>query len=305
VIPVSAVLRKKIEMATGIPPTLLQIRTFWSGMCDLVAAWAGEALGAECGASIAERKVVGGKGVKISVDSPYAFYFSAEASPGLCAIKLDQDIAVRNAAARLQQDTDGFDAGSGLFLKLLAEQSVLSLWQKLAEELGGHDVYSGFVMQQDASAVAGALGEDARYMRVDVDLDFDGKVSRISFVFLLDFLMRFAREYMEREVRHKAEVHSASPKSLNESVRASSIELDGVLGRLPMSVGDCALLEVGQILPLAGVDPGRLLLSAGTLKGSVDIGSGELGVWKKHRALKMHTPVSESFVRELIDFKSA
>jgi hypothetical protein len=68
-----------------------------------------------------------------------------------------------------------------------------------------------------------------------------------------------------------------------------------------MTIGECAKIEVGTVLPLAGADAGRLSLSANTINGSVDIGTGELGVWKCQRALKLRTPNSENFAQEIVD----
>jgi flagellar motor switch/type III secretory pathway protein FliN len=77
--------------------------------------------------------------------------------------------------------------------------------------------------------------------------------------------------------------------------------LDAVLERLSLTIGECAKLEIGTVLPLSGAVAGKLSLTAETINGSVDIGSGELGVWKRQRALKLSTPVSVSFVQEIAE----
>jgi flagellar motor switch protein FliM len=100
---------------------------------------------------------------------------------------------------------------------------------------------------------------------------------------------------------NKAQARHHSRKSLSDSVLASTTTLDAVLDRLSLTIGECAKLEVGTVLPLSGADAGKLSLSADTLNGCVDIGSGELGVWKRQRALKLTTPISENFAQEIVD----
>jgi flagellar motor switch protein FliM len=77
------------------------------------------------------------------------------------------------------------------------------------------------------------------------------------------------------------------------------IQLEGVLDRLTLSIGECSRFEVGQLIALPDVDTTRVSLQAETVNGSIDIGQCEMGVWKRQRALKLKTPILEPFTREL------
>ena len=298
---VSAVLRKKIELAAGVPPTVLRISAYWDEVCARIRAWAEKTLDVDCQATITDRRVFGGKGAALVTECPFAFYFAAEAAPGLCALTMDEGFAIRNAASRLGQEPEGMVGGPPLFMKLLAEQAALSLWQNIASDLGGHNVHSGNALQSDPAAAMGGFEPASRYLGIDIRLEIDGQECHIVLVFVLDFLMRFAGQFLREQENRKAEAHSHTPRSLSESVRASSIALEAVLGRIEMAIGDCAQLEVGQVLTLTGVDPGQLTLSAATINGAADIGTGEIGVWKKQRAMKLHTPISDNFVHEILE----
>ncbi|MEZ5946743.1 MAG: FliM/FliN family flagellar motor C-terminal domain-containing protein [Hyphomonas sp.] len=288
-------------MASGIPPTLLRVGALWDEVCERTRAWAEGALHGEPSVSVRGRRVVSGEGAGDLIEGPFTFFFTAGASPGICAIAFDTVIATRNAAARLGEEPDSLDEGPALFLKLLAEQSVLTLWQEQAGKLTGHDVRCDYAIQQDPQAAAGAFGPDARYFQLDLAIDFGAVTSTLSYLFELGYILRFAGEYLRNAEQEKIDACRASPKSLSDSVRASAIELEAVLGEMQLTFGECTQLEIGQVLPLPGINPGKLALTAGTLNGNVDIGTGELGVWKKHRALKLHTPVSDSFVLEIMD----
>ena len=87
--------------------------------------------------------------------------------------------------------------------------------------------------------------------------------------------------------------------ALRNSVRHSAIRLDAVLAKLPLTLGACSRLEVGQVLELPGTESGRLSLYAETMNGNVAISQGELGVWKGHRALKLSEPLLDSFIKEI------
>ena len=186
-----------------------------------------------------------------------------------------------------------------LFLKLLSEQPTVALWQKLANGLTGHDVLAREDPQSEAAATAGGLAAASRYLEVELALTLDGQASLVKCLFEVDYFQTYARNDVRQTADRKAQACSQSPKSLSDSVKASAISLDAVLDRMTLTIGECSRLEVGDVLPLANADAGRLSLCAETIHGSVDIGTGELGVWKRQRAVKLHTPVSESFARAI------
>ncbi len=297
----SAVLRKKIESAAGVPPSVLEIRAFWHDMGKRIEAWSLELFDVRCHFRPTGYKVIGGKSVAPIIESPNALFFGATASPGLCAIIMDPEFAIRNAAKRMRQDPASLQGASPLFLKLLFEQPAGDLWRRIATELTDHDLFKGAAPQPDATFAAGGFVPESRYLQTEFSAMLEDRPLRLLFVFQLEFMQRFARTYLRREADRKEEACSQSPRALTRSVRASAVELDAVLHRFSLSIGQCTELEIGTVLPLANVDPAQLWLSADTINGSVDIGSGELGVWKQRRAVKLRTPIASSFAREIVD----
>ena len=250
---------------------------------------------------VSSRKVIGGRAANALLENPFTLFFAADVSPGLCAVAMDERCAIQCAATRLHQDAAGLEGASALFLKLLSEQPTLSLWQQFAAGMADHNTQMQKPPQVEASGVAGGLDATSRYLEVDLTLTFDGQTSQIKVLYFLDYMQRYARTYVRQLAERKSKACSQSPKSLSDSVRASAIALDAVLDRMTLTIGECSQLEIGNVLPLNSADAGRLSLSAETVNGSVDIGSGELGVWKRQRAVKLHTPISESFAREIVE----
>lgn len=295
----SAVLRKKIDSGAGVPPSILRMQGFWTQLLSKTADWAMDALDLETQPSLTSRRVVGGRTAAEMSENPFTLFFASDVSPGLCAIAFDATCAIRCAATRLRQDPSSLEDASPLFLKLLSEQPTVALWQLLANGLAEHDVYAREDPQSDAGATAGGLGAASRYLEVELTFTLDGQASVLKYLFEVEYLQAFARNDVRQAADRKTQACSQSPKSLSDSVRASAISLDAVLDRMTLTIGACSRLEVGDVLPLANADAGRLSLCAETVHGSVDIGTGELGVWERQRAVKLSTPVSESFVQAI------
>ena len=296
----SAVLRKKIEARAGVPPSVLQLQSFWETLEEQVGGWARDCYGVEGEASLARRRVVHGPEALKTLESQSGFFFSAEASPGLAAVAIDTAGAVQNAAIRMKQPADGLSDASPLFLKLLSEQAATGLGERIAERalnsaMGFHPLTS------EPSQAASGFDETARYLQVEYHIDIDGTPSGIwlfhPFEFVQTYMRTYAREMADQKIHSRHNIQ----KRLSDSVRASTVVVDAVLDRVSLTIGECFQLQVGSVVTLSGADTAQLLLTTDTLNGGVDIGSGELGVWKTQRAIKLNTPILESFAQELAD----
>jgi hypothetical protein len=298
---VSSILRKKIEAGAGVPPSIANLRPFWEQVQSSAEAWAHTNLGEDATVKIIARRVIGASAAADILEDPFTFFMVASLSPGIASLTLDNRIAVQCAAARLHQDAESLADASALFLKLLCEQTSVVLWQKMAGRLEGHETSATKSPLCDRESVVGGFDNARRYMRVDIELEFGGDVSVLKVMYEFDFIQKHAQSALRHEEMRKQQACQQSPKSLSASVRASTISLDAVLERMTLTIAECSRLEVGNILPLSNADANRLSLCAETINGSVDIGLGELGVWKRQRAVKLHTPISENFAREIVD----
>jgi hypothetical protein len=296
---VSAVLRKKIDAGAGIPPSMLQLQQFWLQLQTCTRDWAADTYGILPDITLSSRRVINGQEAQQKLEAETGFYFSAKTSPGLAGVAMDSVGAIRNAAVRMDQDTESLGDASPLFLKLLAEQAGLELAGKVASTV--IKTGEGVTSSADPVGATGRFDTSSRYLLVEFQLKLGEEVSRIWLAFAFEFMQQFAVSSQRAAAEQKANTRGNSQRSLSNSILASTTMLDAVLDRLPLTIGECAKLEVGTVLPLAGADAARLSLSANTINGSVDIGTGELGVWKRQRALKLKTPISENFAQEIVD----
>lgn len=295
----SSVLRKKIEAGAGMPPTILKFHDFWEPLQLKVASWILETFGIETKAVPETRRVVPGMIARSQIDGLLSFVFSAKFSPGLCAIAIDEAGAAMNASQRLQQGADSLEGVSPLFQKLLFETPAFSLWRLIASGLAGHTVLGSHAPVSEPSQAAGGFDPAQRYLMVGFSAEQDGRQARVWAIFNLDYIQHLAADFAANaeQQRHSGSLQGRG--ALRESVKSSMIRIEGVLDRITMTIGECSRLEVGQLISLQDVDTSNVSLQAETVNGSVDIGTCEMGVWKRQRALKLKTPILEPFTREL------
>ncbi|WP_300380623.1 FliM/FliN family flagellar motor switch protein [Henriciella sp.] len=304
----SAVLRKKIQLAGGLAPKILQCSPLWDGVVAGAEAWAGNAYGHELDARIISRRVISGRSTHERLEEGFSFVPLTKTSSPLAAISIDRPGAARYAAVRLNQKSESLMNASELFLKLLCEQPAHALWEAVGNALS----IIGETMPPlgDIEAMPEAIEPHDRIVQVSLSLTTEGgedgwlleggeEPPEIRLFFELAGLEKLARSLARQARSHAAGPAAGSQAALRSRLRQSSIRLDGVLDQFDMSIGECARLEVGQVLPLNGNETGQLALCAETMNGSVAISQGEMGNWKGQRALKLNAPVIDSFVREI------
>jgi hypothetical protein len=295
----SSVLRKKIEAGAGIPPTILQFHAFWDPLQAKVAAWIFETFGIETRAVPDARRVCPGNIASHQLGELLSFGFNGKFSPGICAVSIDEQGAELNAIQRLQQEDGGLEGVSPLFKKLLFEAPAIALWRSIASGFSDHTVLGSHAPFSELPQAAGGFEPAQRYLMAGYSCTRGDKAARIWITFSLDYVTALLAEHETLAASSRQAASSQGRGTLRESVRASTIIVDGVLDRIKLTIGECSRLEVGQILPLPEVDTSNVSLRAETVNGSVDIGHCEMGVWKHQRALKLKTPILEPFTREL------
>ncbi|MCF6328407.1 MAG: FliM/FliN family flagellar motor C-terminal domain-containing protein [Henriciella sp.] len=261
--------------------------------------WISQTFGTTTDLNIDAQQVIDGAAARSFMEPHLSFFFDAKISPGLCAIAIDNHGAVQIAAARMQQNPDSMTTASHLFLKLLCEDPAISLWQLLAASPEEYRPEADQSPLCALASVAGGFCPGSRYFKCALNFAMDGKPVRVWLIFQFDYMQQTARESGRQTATGTGSESAHRRKALRDTIRNSALTLDVVLERLSMTIGDCTRLKVGQILPLSDVETDRLSLSADTLNQQIDIGHGEMGVWKQQRALRLHTPVLEEFVREM------
>lgn len=287
----SLVLRKKIEAASGMPPSLLRNKTFWSKPISVLAAWIIEVLDEASAPRLDGRRVMAGKLVPDVDPDGTTFLFQADSHTGISAIILGADFVNYFASRRLDCTIDEAKDVSELFKRLALEDAVMRLYGALQNALEIADEYV------DPRAAIGHTDFETRSRYLVFKLFFKVEAGTFDMHFVLNYeAIRRAQKRgftggASRAVRN-------SPQVLRDTINATELTVTAVLDDLHLCVGDCSRFEVGNVLPLEGAELSRLRLIANTMSGKSEIATGELGVWKTNRALKLHSGVPQDFARD-------
>ena len=297
----SAVLRKKIKAAGGVPPSVRNMHAFWDCLSGHLDEWGASAFKKFETLTMGPHRAVGGERALELINQHVGFCFSGFQSPGLVAIAFDLEAAAQNGAARMGQDAESLKSGSPLFLRLLLEETVSQIWARMSRDLPDHDEFAAETVIATEAMAAGAFEADVQYVLVPFELGIGGRTAKIWIIMALNYLRDHAKDRIQRARENTGQQDESVRKVLRESVRTTHVVLDVVLDRMTLTLGDCSRLEVGQMVPLLDANPGQISLSAKTVKGDLEVGHGSMGVFKRHRALKLETAVPPRLVNELAD----
>lgn len=288
----SDVLRKKIKFATGVPPSILRLSAFWSGLEAAVSKWATASLGEPMEAGILSKMIVTGESAKEALGDGVPFVLSSPDGAGVGAIVFGQSFVSRYAAIRLDENPDDIKSVSELLLRLVSERCAKSLWGGIMTRvLGAADTGAFKVMQ--------ALDPDDRYLLSILTFGEGEQEVSVRVLIQADVIAGYAKVQANNLSVSKAAQFANTPGALRASIRTSQITIDAILDTFDLSIAECAKLTVGQVLPLENAELNQLIISTETFEGRSNVTTGALGVWKTQRAVKVTSPVPASFAREL------
>lgn len=305
-----SVLQKKIGAGGGIPPSVRQCEPFWATLTSAISQWAQDVYGMAVVPVIASQKVLTGSEPAGAFEEFYAFVSVSEPTGPVMAVAINTAGARKYAATRLRQDAGSLKNAPDLFLRLMSEHAARALWSRV-QSATSNEVPATSLHLADFSASGQVSGSDATHLCLRYLLGGDGgedswliegdeDAPEIQLLLKMEDVKQIVRRFQEA-----AEVHDTPDMSgrdvLRERVRSTTVVLDAVLDSMSMTIGECSRLEVGQVVPLPGARMDKLVLSAGTVSGSLPISRGELGAWKGFRALKLSAPVPEHVIKEIAD----
>lgn len=296
-------LRKKIALSSGIPPSIQGADEFWSKLCAATDAWMFSGAELTVLSAISERKVLVGENAKVSLREGDVFLAMAPVEGfGLSAIVLCRNLATLFAAKRMHQSQASLDDTSDLFLALICEDPMMLLKESVRAHLTGnrHNFKRG--IDVDLSLEHGELEPLARYVLVEIEVPLEESKTSLKLFFDYDILKQYLAVLATKTSTDSGSIELKKHSMIRKSLHKSDIRIDAVLERLHMSLGACSRLKIGQTLPLVNADQSSISIAVETVSGSTDISQGRLGLWKQKRAIKLSAPISENFIRDLTAF---
>lgn len=261
----------------------------------IIANWLNDTLGGENQLRLQSREVCRGTALNEDLFGAYLFGFASETPDFIVATSIDNLIAARVAAGKLEQDAESLAEAPQLFLQLLLEKpatdlanAVAAAFGAIAEDGDGLDTVAFESLEIEGSCLL------IYYL-----CDIEGQAIRIGVALKLDRVIAYAASVGDGVASGEA-ASGPNAASLSESrVQNSSVQLNVIIDRVPMSVAECVRLEPGSVITLPGTDRSKLTIAAKTVDGPVDIAIGELGVWKHQRAVRLKTEIEPTFLHEV------
>jgi hypothetical protein len=292
---VSTVLRKKLESSGGLPPRVLQNRPFWMTLESVIGKWLDDMVGGENKVRLQSREVCRGKALPDDLFGAYLYGFENAADEFIVAVSIDNLIAARFAANKLQQEPAALAEAPQLFLQLLLEPSAHRLGVATASAFG----MLGDEGEGPESVSFENLVVEGNCLLIYYLCDLDGQAVRVGVALKLDKVIALAMAHQDGISNSDSDQDQKLSPLSEPRMQNSSVTLEVILDRLTMSVAECARLEQGSVITLPGTDRSKLIVTAKTVGGAVDIAGGELGVWKHQRAVRLKSKVDPSFLQEV------
>jgi len=299
-----SLLEKKMSTNSRLPPSLLNYAEYWEELETLLSNWMFDTLGIECAADIEVRKNIDAKEATEILARSTSNTIIASGEPLPVGIQLSPAFMTKYAAFRLSEAPAQLDGTSPVFLQLLCENATKDLLFRLSSWMVSSCEAEPTGDPSFISLTTAALDKTNRYLLVVANLPDDDETFSVTFMIEFDNFIELHKERL-RNFRNAHDSSGSSSPALQRSVRRSMLELEVVVDRMDMTVAECKRLEVGQELQLPSADRGQLNLIAKTIRGDENIAQGELGVWKNFRALKLTTPVSDGFLRNMVELGGA
>lgn len=296
----ASLLEKKMASNSRLPPSLLTYMDFWDELDALVSEWVLESFSLECEVEIDVRKNIDAKEASDVMNGPTAYLVCDGGEPIPAGIILSDSLMTRYAAMRLSEDPDRLDGTSPVFLQLLCEEVSKDLLVRLSKWMAASSDVMPASDPSYISLTSTPLNKNNRYMLVVANITVMEETFAISFIVEMENMLELHRAKL-RKLREGLTGGGASNPALRRSVRRSMLDLEVVIDKIDMTVAECYRMEVGSEIPLLNGDRSTLNLIAKTIRGDENIAQGELGAWKNFRALKLSTPVSDGFLRNMVE----
>ena len=262
----------------------------------VVASWLDDILGGENKVRLQSREVCRGAALPDDLFGAYLYGFQSDTDEFIVGVSIDNLVAARVAANKLEQSPAHLAEAPQLFLQLLLETPAAALGEATARAFG-------VIEEEDeppACVAFDSLSVEGNCLLIYYLSDIEGQAVRIGVALKLDRTIALAMASSDDGIASaNTEDNAALPGLEEPRIQNSSVNLEIIIDRLPMSVAECSRLEPGSVITLPGTDRSKLIVSAKTVDGPVDIAMGELGVWKHQRAVKLKTDIEPSFIQEV------
>jgi hypothetical protein len=296
-----SVLRKKIEAGTGLHPAVLQADALWGRAVDAVTEWSVAQGLPPARVTLMGFATLEDRAASALFGGALTYRCAGVSATGLMGLVFQETLVRlfadkrlgRHAASATEDNEDGPIGAETptVFLRTLFAPAARLL----------QDALSTRFQEACSSALAPSASRPGKarptvcQVTVAVKRLDAAEADTVDFLFDAATLADFARRHGHQPALSPPAASGAGPDRLEHAVSRSSIDLHVQLEQLTLTIGECSRLQVGRVIPLPGADLAQVEVAAETLAGRVRIAQAELGLWRDQRAVRLTTPIDETF----------
>ena len=303
----SSILRQKLAAQPAVADDTKGLMPLWDGLGRLVS----RRLDAE---EIGAAMVTGVSAIRTTFEeyrgandgAQAVFVMGGDDTPIACLGHFDRRLAGLICGHKLGDPAMGRDDAyePGMLDIMLLQPVIAELFDGFAAACAGLDKASPFAdasYREGTTRLAGAGIEDERLSMLALTFNVTVGEGDGALTFLLPYqpVERLATMLASTPSRSVDDPEDPWPPHMLASALTARVTLMAVLDHNPMSVAECARLEVGQVLPLPGVSLNELTVAARTDHGTIPVATGALGVMKQFKAVKLMSDPPEEFIAGL------
>ena len=281
------VLRKKVDAAAGLPPSLVACDPFWRHILSKTNSWADEALGGEAFFALEKRRVCRGSVISRLLSKHQVAYFNLLNSPGFTALAVDMGTLSDLSARRLGVEANELGAAPLMLKRLLFGKVAAQFWSTLAPIFPEHDERSACEPYLSSENGGDIFPADETFVLVNLASGEVGAGPVISVVLPLEYLMNNLEQLPACEVNNRRTGTAQAP-GLEAIALDTRIEMDAVVGELQLPLANWFHMDVGEIHVLVEAKDREAALEVGGSNGRTKIGTGTMGVLNDRRAIRVN-----------------
>lgn len=282
----STVLRRKIEIAAGLPPSLARRENFWRSVLVNVNTWSEKTFGPEAFFAMDARRVCDGERALKVLSKFEVAAFDPVVSPAINAVAVDHGTLNSLVAHRLGVDAESLEQAPITLKRLVlikaAKNLAESLWPVFPSEAGqecpdpevGNGQVSDFVSPGEHYLFVNvASGEAASGLLVSVVLSLSYLMGNLSRVGEAGFAA--------------ADIGAARRNNLENIAFGARLDVSAVLGQVELSIAELYHLDPGDSIMLPRAVDRIVGLEVKTASGALRIGTGTMGTATDRRAIRI------------------
>ncbi|NHK26320.1 hypothetical protein FF098_000190 [Parvularcula flava] len=304
-----SILRQKLTAQPAVTDETKGLQPLWDGFARLVTRrLEEEEIGAVMVKSISSRRVTFEEYRTGNDGAQAVFLMASKNVPAACIGHVSRELSAIILGHKTGDDSlSGEDAQShepGMLDVLLLQPIMTALFDGFKQSCDGLEKaspFSGAAYRNGMTRLSAIAIEDEKApllaLTFDLTIGLD-KSAPMTFLMPYQPIEKLSILLANAPSKSVDDPEDPWPPHMLSAAMSARVQLRAVLERCPMTIAECARLEVGQVIPLPGVSLNELCLAAWADQGHLPVATAALGVMKQFKAVKLMSDPCEEFIAD-------